>query len=297
MNENILKDPCYLNIGPFNCQINTNIQSVALNFSKIYDEHPRVDKNSFIDFKVNIKAPNTLRRYIKPTVSFLLDEQEPFKPLPASQGFAMLEWGLNWCIANHAHHLLIFHAAVIEKDGICVILPAPPGSGKSTLCATLVLSGWRLLSDELTLVSLKNGEILPVVKPINLKNNSIDIIKEHFPTSVFSSIAHDTHKGNVALLKPPKYSIKCINKNAKATHIIFPKYSKNSTLACEDIPSDEALIDLIKNSFNYHLLGELGFNALINLVRNTKAMRLTYSQLDDGINFFNSLINEYNHNN
>jgi predicted ATPase len=31
-----------------------------------------------------------------------------------------------------------------------VILPAPPGSGKSTLCAALVTRGWRLLSDELT---------------------------------------------------------------------------------------------------------------------------------------------------
>ena len=64
----------------------------------------------------------------------------------------MLEWGLNWCVAGHAHQYLMLHAAALERNGRAVILPGDPGAGKSTLTAALMLSGWRLLSDEITLV-------------------------------------------------------------------------------------------------------------------------------------------------
>ena len=57
----------------------------------------------------------------------------------------------------HAHQYLIIHAAVVEKNGLAAILPAPPGSGKGTLTAGSVLSGWRLLSDELTLIDRLSG--------------------------------------------------------------------------------------------------------------------------------------------
>jgi predicted ATPase len=33
---------------------------------------------------------------------------------------------------------------VVERDGHALILPAMPGSGKSTLTAALVQRGWRL---------------------------------------------------------------------------------------------------------------------------------------------------------
>ena len=71
-----------------------------------------------------------------------------------AQGFAMFEWGLNWVVANHAHQFAIVHAAAVEKDGRGFIFPGAPGSGKSTLCAALVSRGWRLLSDEMAMISL-----------------------------------------------------------------------------------------------------------------------------------------------
>ena len=82
---------------------------------------------------------------------------------------------------TQAHHYLILHAAVVEKNGLAAILPAPPGSGKSTLTAGLVLSGWRLLSDELTLIERKTGLIQPLPRPMSLKNQSIEVIRQFQP--------------------------------------------------------------------------------------------------------------------
>ena len=103
-----------------------------------------------------------------------------FNPLPAEQAFPLLEWGLNWCVATQCHQYLILHAAVLERGGRALIMPAPPGSGKSTLCAALVARGWRLFSDELALIEIGGGQIVPLPRPISLKNESIDRIISGF---------------------------------------------------------------------------------------------------------------------
>ena len=62
-----------------------------------------------------------------------------------------------------------------------MLLPAPPGAGKSTLCAGLVHRGWRLLSDELALVDMETGLVRGMARPVNLKNKSIEVIRDFAP--------------------------------------------------------------------------------------------------------------------
>jgi ABC-type thiamine transport system ATPase subunit len=84
---------------------------------------------------------------------------------------------LNWCVAGHAHHYLMLHAAVLEKNGRAVVLPGDPGAGKSTLTAALMLDGWRLLSDEITLINRRRWTARTgLARPVSLKNASINII-------------------------------------------------------------------------------------------------------------------------
>jgi len=279
-------------VGPFSASINTNLPAVINDLSLLYSEHPKLSDDQFFDFKIQIRSPNVLRHFFRPQVNFYSADETPFKPLPLNQASAMFEWGFNWCIANHAHHFLIFHAAVLEKNGVCVIMPAPPGSGKSTLCASLTFHGWRLLSDELTMLSLANGKIYPLARPINLKNNSIDLIKNFAPSAVFTSTMNDTHKGSVALLKPSAESVVRMHEKATATHIIFPQYLENAKLTSEYVSSKSVFLKLIENSFNYHLLGKQGFTSLMSLVKQVNGLNLTYSSLDDGINYFDSLANQ-----
>ena len=47
------------------------------------------------------------------------------------------------------------------------------------------VSGWRLLSDEMTLLSTSDGQIYPVPRPISLKNESIDVIQKLSPAVSF----------------------------------------------------------------------------------------------------------------
>jgi len=141
-----------LRTGLFVNRIFSTIPSVGEGLRLLYADYPLSEANGFADFYVHLDRPRGLRRWFHPQVQFRFDVATPFKPLPLQHAFPMLEWGLNWCISSHCHQYLVIHAAVVEKDGHAMILPAPPGSGKSTLCAGLVARGWRLLSDELTLI-------------------------------------------------------------------------------------------------------------------------------------------------
>ena len=88
-----------------------------------------------MDFQIVLKRRDKPFRCFRPQVAVEVDGGSPAAPLPLEQAFALFEGTLNWCIYTYAHQYFIIHAAAIERDGRAAILPAPPGSGKSTLCA------------------------------------------------------------------------------------------------------------------------------------------------------------------
>lgn len=290
----LMRAGLFLQSGSFITHIKTSIPSVAEGISLLYADYPLVqnsgnDQNVFADFHVRLVTPNNLRRWFKPQVLFLVDGTPTFKPLPFDQAFPMLEWGLNWCVSNHANDCLIIHAAVVEKNGHAVILPAPPGSGKSTLCAALVNRGWRLLSDELTLIRVSDGKVIPLPRPVSLKNQSIEIIKHFAPEAVFSRSVHDTLKGTVAHMKPGRDSVDRATETAQAAWVVFPKYQSGSQTNMQALSQSQAFMRVADNAFNYSLLGVQGFKTLAKTIDNSRCYDFTYSNLDEAIAAFSAL--------
>ncbi|MGH6968015.1 MAG: HprK-related kinase A, partial [Stellaceae bacterium] len=190
----------HLRLGPFSAALTTSFGAVVDALGQLYPPQFRTPAGEFTDFHVALVPGKGMRRYVRPQARFLIDGQDPFKPLPADQALPLVEWGLNYAIAGLAHQYLIVHAAAIEKNGRVAMLPGAPGSGKSTLAAGLVQRGWRLLSDELALIRRDDGRVVPLARPVNLKNGSIDVLKAFAPQAVFSDAVADTAKGTVALM-------------------------------------------------------------------------------------------------
>jgi HprK-related kinase A len=216
-------DGICLRTGSFITRLRSDIGHVADGIGLLYADYPLLAEAEFTDFQVNMRHSRGLRRVAGRQVIFDHDGHAPFKPLPVDQAFPMFEWAMNWCVSSRAHDYLVIHAAVVEMNGLAAILPAPPGSGKSTLCAALVSRGWRLLSDELTMVRLADGLIEPLPRPISLKNASIAVIRDYAPQSVFSRSVADTNKGTVAHVKAPADSVARAGEAVRAAWIVFPR--------------------------------------------------------------------------
>lgn len=223
----------------------------------------------------------------------------PFHVSSADQHFRMtdpaqlvpvFEWGVNWCVASYQHQFLAIHAAVLERNGRALIMPAPPGSGKSTLCAVLMQEGWRLLSDEMCLVNLTSGVIVPYVRPVSLKNQSLTLIKSWYPQAEIRQITPGTTKGTVGYLLPSQRSWSDMQQTAIAAWVVFPQYNAGQQqLAFSPVSQADAFMHLANNSFNYAVLAEQGFNSLSRLTRQIKAFRLEYANIDQALAELNKL--------
>lgn len=278
-----------LRIGAHVVHIRSSLASVAQGIHLLYADYPLEADDAFADFHVSVMPPNNLRRWIAPQVLFRFDHYLPFKPLPANQAFPLLEWGMNWCFSTQYHRYAVIHSAVLEKNGRALILPAPPGSGKSTLCAALVLRGWRLLSDELALVALDDLSIVPMCRPLSLKNESLPLIQGFEPTATFGAPVFDTSKGTVGHLRAPTTSVLRGQEHAHATWIVFPQYAVDAATHFTPHPKASAFMKIADNTFNYSMLGVRGFETISRLVERCDCYEFKYSQLQEAIDVFSAL--------
>jgi len=278
-----------LHIGPFIVRLHSPIPSVAEGLARLYDRYPAEIPPVFADIHMSLFPAGGLRRFYRPQVIFSNDGYSPFKPLPLVQAFPFFEWSLNWCVATHAHQYAIIHAAVVARAGRVAILAGAPGAGKSTLCAALIQRGWRLFSDEMALVSLSTGEIMPLPRPVSLKNESIDLIRRFAPAAVFGPVSADTHKGSVAHVRAPDDSVARAAEPGRAAWLLLPRYEAGAALEARPLGRARMLMELAAQTFNYHILGETGFQVLAELVDASACYRLHYSRLEEAMDFFERL--------
>jgi HprK-related kinase A len=275
--------------GPFQTHLQTSIDFLARSIHLLYGDFPVAENPQFADFHVQMEMSRGLRRFYRPYVFFTIDDETPFNPLPLGEAVAMLEWCLNWCIETRANQYLLIHAGIVEKCGSAVILAAPPASGKSTLTAGLISRGWRLLSDELTLIDPTSGLAIPIARPVGLKNESIELIRNFVPGAVIGPLALDRTKGSIAHLKPPADSVERVCESALPQWVIFPKFQSGCPATLTKYPKPNALLRLADNAFNYSQHGIRGFETLSTLIDRCGCYEFTYGKLDEAIAQFDTL--------
>jgi HprK-related kinase A len=278
--------------GPFVIRLTTPIASIVRGIALQYADYALAGEGEFADFHIEIGLPGALRRWLRPQAVFRFGGEEPLTPLGLDQAYALYEWALNYAIASNANQYLILHAGVVERGGRVLILPGPPGSGKSTLAAALVNRGWRLFSDELTLIDPAERLVTPLPRPVSLKNESVPIVARFAPAAVIGETAHNTQKGSVAHMKPATEHVRRASERAGPGWIVFPQFEAGASASLAPRPKPDTLLEIARNAFNYHMHRRAGFDALADFVAESRCLDFRYGDLDDAIAAFERLAAE-----
>ncbi len=286
------REGVHLNTGAFTVHLHIEWPSVAREFATMYASYPIEDPPGIDDATVRIGAPSWWRRHIAPLVLARCDGVALIDPVPVERGFAAVESALNWGLATSGVAPLIMHAAVLERNGRALLMPAPSGSGKSTLSAALAWRGWRLFSDEMAVFGLGDHAVLPNPRPVSLKNEAIELIRDFEPRAIFSPTYRGTHKGDVAYMRAPDQAVARASEAAPAGIVLVPSWRAGAPASLRPLARGEAFRWLVDSTVNYASMLSDGFGLVSSLVENCRLYSLTYSELDDAIELLGRLADE-----
>lgn len=273
-----------LDYGACRVRVRSVLSGFGEALQRVYRAFPLEDDEPFADFHVEVMGGRVWRAAVgRPQCRFRIDGVEPFEPFSAANALPHFEWGVNWCFANRFHQYCLLHAGALALGANAVVMAAVPGSGKSTLSAAMMLNGWRLLSDEFGVLNPETGQLLAMLKPVALKNQSIDVIRAFSADAVVGPTFHGTRKGDVAHLAPNDASVAARHVPAYPRVVIFPRYRAGAALRVERLAPEPSFARLAFNSFNYALLGSVSFNAVADVVKSCPAFEIEYGSLNEAV--------------
>jgi HprK-related kinase A len=270
-----------LEVGPHRFHVSTPVPALAREMLDLYAEYPWLDDSHIADFRVTVRPPSLLRRYVRTNVIGDTDLQAPFVPIPMSHALVAMEMALNWSTALCSLRFLTLHASGVERGGYSIVMPGESGSGKSTLAAGLGYRGWRFLSDEFALLDPDTGLHHAYPRPTSLKNDAIDVMKAWIDPARFSKPFPGTQKGDICYLQPEINSLRRMHETAVPKVIVFPAFSRDHPPELAPMTSSEAMVRMVAGSANYDKLGERGFDCLTRLVEQCPAYWLSYRNFDE----------------
>lgn len=273
----------WLDIGAATLRVHSDSSVFGAQVQTVYGHFPAIDNAPWADLHVRIRASKGARRWFKPQALFYCDGLQAFDPFPAASPLPLFEWGCNWAIGRRLNDRLLLHAGAVERDGLALLLPAMPGSGKSTLTAALTQRGWRLLSDEFGTYDAAVGMFQAMLKPIALKNESIAVLRRFAPGAVIGPEFPETRKGTVAHVAPTLDAVRRRHELARPGAIVLPRWQAGAVARLEPLPQSAAFPALAFNAFNYGLLGADGFRSAVRLVRECLAWQLVYGKLEGAL--------------
>lgn len=276
-----------LRIGPFDFHVRARVAGLAQPLHGLYRDYPLLDRERV--FSAHVAMRETWRLRGGRRVRFSVDGRTPHDDMPRGQALAVLEWGLNLVVALRFHRFLMLHAAAVERHGRALLLPAAPGHGKTTLCAALAHRGWRLLSDEFGLLRPGSPDIVPVPRPMPLKNESIAVMRAFAPEARLGPTITGTIKGTVAHLPAPAASVARAAEEAPVAWVVFPRWEAGARLTLEPIRAAEAFLAIASNAFNYETLGEPAFDTVRRITEGARCYRLVYADLDEAVTALGAL--------
>lgn len=187
---------------------------------------------------------------------------------------------------------LLFHAAVIEKDGAVILMPAESGCGKTTLAAALTSHNWHYFSDEIAALEKKNLCVSPLPLPMSIKLGSIGPLSNYFP-ELKELPSYQREDGKIVryILPPSQNLPKNLKVSFPVNYLVFPKFNNASPTRLYSIDKYEGMKRLTKTGSSNRDFTKSDLEAMISLIEKSPCFELVYSDLNEAIFLLENKVN------
>jgi hypothetical protein len=183
---------------------------------------------------------------------------------------------------------LLFHAAVIEKEGTTVMFPGEAGSGKTTLVAALLRSGCWFYSDELAVINIDDLNVFPLPLPMSIKPGSVGPLEPYYPGLFNRQIYLRSDGKKVRYISPSSHDLPLAKSSTKVDYLIFPKYCGDAGNKLVEIDKTEALQRLALTGSSNRNFTDRDVKAMISLIDENPCYELAYSDLSHAVSKLNN---------
>jgi len=188
--------------------------------------------------------------------------------------------------------LLGVHAGAVGSGGRCILLPGQPGSGKSTLTAALMHSGYTYLTDELALVMRQGHAVHGLPVSLGLKSGAWDALSSRFP-EIAELPTHRQADGTSVRYLRPRGTQPPGHRECTAMAVVFPEYEAGAQTQLSPLTTATAIYRL--SMAGYAMPDGLTpalLQAVIDWIRPLPCYALRFSDLDEGVRTVSSLLRQ-----
>lgn len=214
-------------------------------------------------------------------LSNIYRDGKPIAFAPRLSMLAPLVKAALWQSAVNAFDFAFYlHAGVVGREASCVLLPAPAGSGKSSLTAALVHRGYRYFSDEVALIERGTFLVPPVALANCVKSAAWDLMARYYPM-ISSLPVHLREDDKLVRYVPPPPGASAQAK-MPVSHIVFPRYEAEATTCVRPVARVEALGRLMGECLAMgERLDQANVTELVRWISRIKCFALTFSSLEE----------------
>lgn len=192
-------------------------------------------------------------------------------------------------VCSQTDHLIIIHAAAVANGDECIVFPGCGGSGKSTLTASLLHSGFTYLSDDLVPLDRKTQRAIPLPISPNVKKGSLSIVE-----GLFGSLEHfrkyKLPNKEAWYLRTSDYNLNWARNCYPVKYLVFPRYIPGAPTQLSPLSPAGALQGIFNANSVCKTPTDLScISSLVDWIDKVPAFNLTYGSLDQATREIKSL--------
>ncbi len=211
---------------------------------------------------------------------------------------SFIEWSIIDTALERMEGYYQIHGGAVVKNNMGLILPAAPGSGKTTLTVALAMNGFKCLSDDVVLIDADSLRLNPFSRNIFITEEKKGVF-DGYDINLLLRKSEWMEYGGWDFIPPHPPSPQPSPRGrggegqgervAVVDFIIFPKYNPAQKTELKRISKGKAIFEIVRESFNFHKFRDRGVDIVHRLVENAECFQLTVNDLNEAVEIISDL--------